>query len=102
VEEVEESALPDEELTKASQFEEEETSSEELESVDELPDIGGFEGAFEGGGPAASEDSDGEGLSDYTSSSSSRSSRSLPEGLEAGNDPAQIAKAMQTMLKRDS
>ena len=103
VEEVEESALPDEELTKASHFEEEENNnSEELESVDELPDIGGFEGAFDGDGPPSSEGGEEEGLSDYGSSSSSRSSRSAPEGLEAGNDPAQIAKAMQTMLKRDS
>ncbi|MFP4301036.1 MAG: hypothetical protein ACLFPW_08165 [Spirochaetaceae bacterium] len=103
VEEVEEAALPDEALSTASQFEEEETQSEELESVDELPDIGGFEGAFEDGSSGES----GEGyrgeessLSNYGSGSASR--RSRPGGFDAGNDPAQIAKALQTMLKRDS
>jgi hypothetical protein len=103
VEEVEEAALPDEELSKASQFDQEETGSEELESVDELPDIGGFEGAFddgtgaEGGEGYGGEDSS---LSDFSSGTGSK--RSTPEGFDAGNDPAHIAKALQTMLKRDS
>ena len=103
VEEVEEAALPDEELTAASQFDEEETQSEELESVDELPDIGGFEGAFEDGSTGANGEGyggEGSSLSDYGSGSSSK--RSAPEGFDSGNDPAQIAKALQTMLKRDS
>ena len=101
VEEVEEAALPDEELSKASQFDEEE--SQELESVDELPDIGGFEGAFDDGtGAEGGEGYGGEesSLSDF--GSGTKSKRSAPEGFDAGNDPAQIAKALQTMLKRDS
>lgn len=103
VEEVEEAALPDEELSKASQFDDEEEESQELESVDELPDIGGFEGAFDDG--TGAEGGDGYGgeessLSDF--SSGTRSKRSPPDGFDAGNDPAHIAKALQTMLKRDS
>lgn len=103
VEEVEEAALPDEELSKASQFDQEETGGEELESVDDLPDIGGFEGAFDDGtGAESGEGYGGEesSLSDF--SSGTRSNRSTPEGFDDGNDPAHIAKALQTMLKRDS
>lgn len=92
VEEVEEATLPEEELTRASQFEEEQTQSEELQAVDELPDIGGFDGAF----PQSEGEATGSG------SASTGSTRSAPEGVDAGNDPAQIAKALQTMLKRDS
>ncbi|MFP4329788.1 MAG: hypothetical protein ACLFP6_03630 [Spirochaetaceae bacterium] len=110
VEEVEESSLPDEELSKASLFEQESYEGGEFESLEELPDIGGFEGAFNGGssedeGQAGEQEGAGGSFDsgfESDSASWSRSSRSAPEGLDAGNDPAQIAKALQTMLKRDS
>ncbi len=61
-------------------------------SVDALPDIGGFAGDFESEGAEVVEEDDRDG-------GSGGSSRARSHGIE--QDPEVIAKALQTVIKRD-
>ncbi len=89
VEEVEESTA---ELGDDAFHTDDEPAEESGDRIDELPDIGGFAGSFvnsaQNGDAGDSEDYD-----DYGSAPKS--------SKNAGNDPAAIAKALQTMLKKD-
>jgi len=105
VEEVEETSGEDleaAELEEAEEVEEADESAElveidESEGVDALPDIGEFSGTFSTG-PDFSDDSGNEGTEDVQIYSDDNSSIEL---LGKDEDPAAVAKAVQTMLKRD-
>lgn len=87
VEELEESAVEQSEtIIEGAPSEEVSISAQE---VDELPDIGGFAGNFSSP------------LDENEDEDTEIESGESKEVGNAGNDPAAIAKALQTMLKRD-
>lgn len=109
VEEVEESAADDEaEVMSAAISEQQDGSSVEIDDtmLDEMPDIGSFAGSFVSG--EASDDEDGSGSDGFDpgpSGGASGGASSGGRGIRVGDKneaPEQIAKALQTMLKRDS
>ncbi len=63
------------------------------DSIEEMPDIGGFAGSF-----VSPEAGDAGGGSEFDGSGGQSSS----EKSDAGNDPATIAKALRTMMNRDA
>ncbi len=101
--------LADDEEAVMSQAIEEERNGAAVEvddgAIDEMPDIGAFAGSFVSSDYEQTEGSpDGEmddsvSLPDPTRTDGSRSGGSGE--VNAGNDPATIARALQTMLKRD-
>jgi uncharacterized membrane protein YgcG len=101
VEEVAEATADgDEEASEtAGQPKEAATETEESRSVDSLPDIGEFSETFESGDSGSSSKSGNQsGSGQY--SSSGESSGEGPRG-SGSEDPAAIARAIQTVLKRD-
>ncbi|MDA3950292.1 MAG: hypothetical protein PF508_13875 [Spirochaeta sp.] len=100
VEEIEEQSADDAEaIMNQAIAEEKYGSGVEIDDsvLDEMPDIGSFSGSF--GSDAGSDDAENDG--DGTSAGPSGGSGRQNGKGTAGNDPAQIAKALKTMLSRD-
>ena len=96
VEEVEEQGVDDEEAVMESVIAEESergNSGFSGDELDEIPDIGGFAGSFVSAGDDDDEASTG------TEDSSGSGEGTVKKN--SGNDPAQIAKALRTMMNRD-
>lgn len=98
VEEVEEQSVDDEEAVMKSIIAaetEDGDSPDGGDTLDQIPDIGGFAGSFVG--PAEENAEAGYGPENGRSEDRPRDGR----GTGSGNDPVQIAQALRTMLNRD-
>lgn len=107
VEAVEERLAEDEEAVMSQAIEEEKHGAAvdvDGGAIDEMPDIGAFAGSFVSSDYGQTEgSSDGDADDAVSLPDASRTDGSPSGGGEAGagNDPATIARALQTMLKRD-
>lgn len=108
VEAVEERLADDEEAVMSQAIEEEKHGAAvdvDGGAIDEMPDIGAFAGSFVSSDYEQTEGVSDEGGDEAVSLPGPMRTDGSPSGgsgeAKAGNDPATIARALQTMLKRD-